>query len=228
MNKDFIPGTGYFIYQDDENFKYTTDSLILSSFSRVRGRCVDLGSGNGLLALRLIDRKGVDSFINVEVNKDSYVHSQLSIKENGLSQKIRGLNIDVKNIKEYIDHQSMDSVIMNPPYFSNSLINEKESITQARHSESLEDFIIAAAHILKNSGRLYMVITVSKLVDVFYMLRKRKIEVKRIRFVKKDFNSKAKVVLIEGIKQGRPNLIVERDFITKSDELIKVYENEEI
>lgn len=228
MKRDIVPGTDYIIYQNEENFKYTTDSLILSSFSRLSGKCADLGSGNGLLSFRLIDRSRVSSFINVEFNENSYKCSLKSAEENGLSNKISGLNIDLRDIKKYIAHQSIDSVIMNPPYFSNSLESEIESIRNARHTDELEIFINASAHILKNSGKLYMVMTSSRLIDVVCMLRDRGFEPKKLRFVKKDSNSRPKVVLIEAVKQGKSHLIVERDFLINSDELKRVYENEEI
>ena len=54
--KDYVPGTDIEIFQRDDRFKYTTDSLILSSFANVKGKVLDAGCGNGILSLRVLNR----------------------------------------------------------------------------------------------------------------------------------------------------------------------------
>ena len=56
MKKDIVPGTNYVIFQNEDEFKYTTDSLILSSFVKSGKKSIDLGCGTGILSLRVIDR----------------------------------------------------------------------------------------------------------------------------------------------------------------------------
>ena len=67
MKKDQVPGTDFLIFQDEDEFKYTTDSLILSSFVKKGRRALDLGCGNGILSLRIADR--YNEIHSVDINK---------------------------------------------------------------------------------------------------------------------------------------------------------------
>ena len=58
MKRDQVPGTNYIIFQDEDEFKYTSDALILSSFVKGGQRALDLGCGNGILSLRICPRFG--------------------------------------------------------------------------------------------------------------------------------------------------------------------------
>ena len=53
MKLDEVPGTNYKIFQDENEFKYTSDALILSTFVKRGKKAMDLGCGNGILSLRI-------------------------------------------------------------------------------------------------------------------------------------------------------------------------------
>lgn len=231
MKKDIVPGTKYIIYQDEKNFRYTSDSLILSSFARCKGTVVDLGAGTGILSFRLIDK--VDKFINVEINSETFSMMEKSVEENNLRHKIENYNMDVNLISDVVKNQSVDAVVMNPPYYNNGLKNVKDSLDVARKSSLLEDFIKSAFYVLKDQGRLFIVISANRLIDVTYMMKINRIEPKRIKFVKSKQDKRNYIVLIEGVKNSKPNLVIEKDLIIYKDnelteEFVKVYKNEEI
>ncbi|MBP2024689.1 tRNA1(Val) (adenine(37)-N6)-methyltransferase [Peptoniphilus stercorisuis] len=233
MKKDIVPGTDYVIFQDDNVFKYTTDSLLLTSLARPNGRVCDIGSGSGIISLRLIDNKNIKTFTNIELNYDSYEISKKSIRENQLEDKINSLNINVFDVKKHFDNQSFDTVIMNPPYFSKSLKNYKKSKEIARHSDSIEGFIQAAKYLLKNSGKLFLIFPTKRLVDLIFILRSEGLEPKKLRFIKNDKDKESYLVFVEAVKEGKceikilPDLILYEDK-KRSSELEKVYENKEI
>lgn len=234
MQKDLVPGNDYIIYQDDNIFKYTTDSLLLTSLSRPKGKCVDIGSGSGIISLRLIDRKNISSFTNIELNKEACEISKKSIKENKLGEKINVVNIDISEVKNNFENQAFDSVLMNPPYFTKSLKNYKKTKEIARHSDSISDFIKASKYLLKNSGKLFIIFPTRRLVDLIYVLRVEGLEPKKIRFIKNDLEKESYLTYIEAVKEGKcevkilPDLILYNEDGKRSIELEKVYENEEI
>lgn len=51
-----------------------------------------------------------------------------------------------------------------------------------------------------------MVHRTDRLVDIIYIMRDKGIEPKRIRFVHSSLNKKPHLLLIEGVKGGRPEL----------------------
>ena len=68
-----------------------------------------------------------------------------------------------------------------------------------------------------------------RLVDIMYYMRKYKIEPKRIRFVHPNKNTVSNLVLIEGVRGGKPFLKFEKPLYVYdeegkyTDEIYKIY-----
>ena len=68
-----------------------------------------------------------------------------------------------------------------------------------------------------------------RLVDIFELMRKYKIEPKKIRFVYPNKNKKANLVLIKGVKDANPfleyenNLFVYDEFGNYTEDILKIY-----
>ena len=86
MKRDQVPGTNFIIFQDEDEFKYTSDALILSSFVKRGKKAMDLGCGNGILSLRICYR--FDEVHAVDKNKNVLESFKKSITFNKLEDKI--------------------------------------------------------------------------------------------------------------------------------------------
>ena len=62
--------------------------------------------------------------------------------------------------------------------------------------------IEAARTLLKDNGRMYMVHRPDRLVDILSLMRKHKIEPKRIQMVHPNIKKAPNIVLIEGQRDG--------------------------
>ena len=68
-----------------------------------------------------------------------------------------------------------------------------------------------------------------RLVDIFSIMRDKKIEPKKIKFVYPNKNKKTNLVLIKGVKNGRPyleyenNLYVYDEDGNYTDDILKIY-----
>ena len=84
------------------------------------------------------------------------------------------------------------------------LQNPHEPKAIARHELlcKLEDVISASAYLLKNKGRFYLVHRPQRLVDIIYLLRKYRLEPKKIRFVQPYEGKEPNLLLIEAIKNA--------------------------
>ena len=221
MKIDYVPANNYKIYQDENAFKYTTDSLILSSFARAKGKCLDLGCGTGIISLRLIDK--VKSFTNIDINKRAIELINQSVQANNLEDKIKNYLLDVEGARDFFEKHSFDCVFMNPPYYNNGLRSIKESDDLARYGvDALDIFINTGADLLKDLGRIYIVVPATRMIDVFELLINKKIEVKRLRFIKTRKDDRVKLVLIEGVKFAKRGYFFEKDFLLyEGDEISK-------
>lgn len=228
MIKDRVPGTEYIIYQDDNNFKYTTDSLILSSFCKGGKKLIDLGCGNGILSLRLIDR--FKEVVSVDLNNDALKLFKKSIEENKLEEKITVIEENILNLKRYFNTNEFDKVIFNPPYYN--CIEPKNNISKAKHSTAILRYVEIIKYLLKNSGELLIIFPVSRISELIYSLEEHNLKVKDVIFLKKNISTISKVVILRCKKQANFGNAL-REFClyngdSYSTEMEKVYKNEVI
>ena len=131
-------------------------------------------------------------------------------------------------------YSSFNFVTKNPIYINDQhvIVNQYSAKAIARHELlcSLDDVIREASRCLKSKGKMYMVHRPNRLVDIFDTMRKYHLEPKRMRLVYPYVNKAANMVLIEAVKGGNSQLIVEEPLIvyktdgTYTDALLKMYE----
>lgn len=228
---DIVPGTDLKIIQNREKFSYGTDAIFLSGFARAKGIVVDLGTGTGIIPLRLC--QAADRLYGIEIQDEVAEMAARSVELNKLNDKIKILRMDLKNIENEFARNTVDVVTTNPPYMKSggAVVNAEDNFAISRHEIacSLEDVIRAAEYLLKPLGKFYMVHRPDRLVDIMYILRKYNIEPKYIRFVQPKIGKKPNLILIEGRKSAKPDLkfydplIVYNEDGTYTDEIYSIY-----
>lgn len=203
MNRlDYVPGTEYKIIQNSSEFSFSIDSLILSYFARVRGVVGDLGSGTGILGLRIVDR--VDKVVNFEIQEDIFNLAEETIKLNNLGEKITQYNVDIGNLDSIFLSNSFDSIIINPPYFKESLASSKETHRISKHGNNLESFVYWGMYLLKNNGTFNIILSQYRIDELLHLMWKYKIYPKRIEIV--EYSPTKRVVFVEGRKGVNPGI----------------------
>lgn len=207
---DIVPGSQYRILQNKRKFSYGIDAIILSDFAQARGLVMDLGTGTGIIPIRLADGKDIKKIYGVEIQGDVAELAKESVKLNKLEEKIQILNMDLKDLRDRFSKASFDTIISNPPYMKtgSAILNEEENFALSRHEIacSFEDIISVSDYLLKPLGKIYLVHRPNRLVDILSTMRQYRIEPKYIRFVQPRWDKKPNLVLIEGVKGGRADL----------------------
>jgi tRNA1Val (adenine37-N6)-methyltransferase len=233
LSMDIVPGTNYKIYQDRGTFSYGTDAIFLSDFAKPRGLVMDLGTGTGIIPLRLIQNKRIQKIYGVEIQESVAEMAKKSIELNDLEDKIEILNIDLKQLHDKFSKHSFDTVVSNPPYMKKggAIVNNRDNFAISRHEIhcSLEDIIQVSAYLLKPLGKLFLVHRPDRLVDILYLMRQYKLEPKCIRFVQSKIGKKPNLLLIEAVKDAKKDLkyydplIVYNEDGTYTDEIYQIY-----
>lgn len=228
---DLVPGTDYKIYQDRKKFSYGTDAIFLSDFIKTKKTLVDLGTGTGIIPLRVY-KEGMKIY-GLEIQKEVAEMAQASVDLNGLTGSIEILNMDLRQVEEVLGRSSIDTVVSNPPYMraEGALVNEDENFALSRHEITckLEDIIRVANYLLSPLGDFYMVHRPDRLVDIFYLMRKYQIEPKYIRLVQAKEGKKPNLLLVHGRKQAKIDLkfldplIVYKEDGSYTDEIMRIY-----
>lgn len=201
------------IVQNTDMFNFSLDSVLLPNFvtlNKNTAKILDIGCGNAPIPL-ILSTKTSAKIIGVEIQKDVYELALKTVKMNDLEKQIKIINDDINNIYTYFETESFDTVVCNPPYFKVATtpnLNTIEYKTIARHEIklNLEQIINIAKKVLKNNGNIAMVHRPERLSDIITIMRKNNIEPKRIRFVYPKETKEANILLIEGVKNGRPGL----------------------
>ncbi|AFC33736.1 methyltransferase [Paenibacillus mucilaginosus 3016] len=222
------------IIQSDEVFSFSLDAVLLARFCSVpvRGRAVDLCSGNGVIPLLLTTRTKAH-ITGIEIQERLADMAGRNVRLNGLEEQITMLQGDLREPQSLLPGGQFDLVTVNPPYLPipNGEQNINEHVAAARHEVhcTLEDVVRTGARLLRSGGKLSMVHRPSRLVDICALMRQYRVEPKRIRFVHPRAEAEANMVLIEGLRDGKPEvrmlppLIVYKSGTEYTDELMDVY-----
>lgn len=215
---DDLEYKGLKIIQDINGFCFGIDSILLSDFSKnikKGAKVLDLGTGTGIIATLLCGKTQLSEIIGVEVQKEVCEMASRSIKLNNLENKFKLINDNILNLNKYFNLNSFDAIVTNPPYKKKETGVENRDIKKliSRHEieATLEDFIKISKDMLKDKGEIYIVHRPERLVDLLFLMRKYKLEPKKIKFVYSNINKSPKLVLIQGIKNAKPFLIVEEN-----------------
>lgn len=230
---DIVPGTDYKIIQNKEKFSYGTDAIFLSDFGKPKGMVMDLGTGSGIIPLRIVGKKGIQKIYGIEIQEDVAQRAQRSIELNKLQDKIEIIHMNLKDLPNKFKKASFDTIISNPPYMKSecAIINKEQNFAISRHEIActFEDIIMVSNYLLKPQGKVYIVHRPDRLTDILYTMRQYKIEPKYIRFVQPKIDKKPNLILIEGSKGGKPDLkfynplIVYNNDGTYTEEIYRIY-----
>ena len=206
---------GLEIFQDEDAFKFSLDSILLAEFVDKKkdiNNIVDFCTGNGAVPL-ILSTKYNCKITGFEIQRNPYQLAANSVRLNDKEKQIKIIHDDLSNALEYILPETIDIVTCNPPYFKykkDSNINEIEEKAIARHEieTNLTSIVMSARYILKNKGILYMVHRTERLQEIIKLLDEYKFAVKKLQFVYSDYKKNALMVLIKATKNGQEGLKV--------------------
>lgn len=223
------------IIQSAEVFSFSMDAVLLARFCTVplKGNIVDFCSGNGVIPLLLSTRTKA-RITGVEIQERLWDMAQRSVEMNRLADQIR---MDCGDLREWaqlpVHHGAYDLVTINPPYMpatgGDKNMNEHQAIARHELFGSLEEILASASRVVRSGGKVAMVHRPSRIADIISLMRRYRLEPKRIRFVHPKAGAESNMLLIEAIRDGGPEvrllppLIVYNEHNHYCPELLEVY-----
>ncbi|MEG0775422.1 tRNA1(Val) (adenine(37)-N6)-methyltransferase [Clostridium sp.] len=226
---------GIKIIQKKSGFRFGVDAVLLANFSNVKknARVIDLCSGTGIIPFILSGKTEAKNIVGIEIQEEFVEMANRTSRINSLEDRVNFINEDLTNIKFLKTIEKAEVVTVNPPYKLQNTgiinINDKNAIARHEICCTLEDVIIAARILLKDNGRFFMVHRPERIVDILTLMRKHKIEPKRIKLVHPKPNKAPNIVLIEGQRDGgsffkfEDPLYVHMEDGSYSEEIKKIY-----
>ena len=207
-NVDDLQLKGLYLIQKKDGFKFGIDAVLLSDFAQVKKkhRVMDLCTGTGIVPFLIYGKYEPQSIYVLEIQPDMTEMAERSVKLNSLDNNIKFINGDLKDIDSLKKLDRFDVVTVNPPYKLNNswILNPLDKLAIARHEVlcNLEDVIAASRVLLKDNGRMFIVHRPERLADIFTLMRKYKIEPKRVKMVHPKMGKAPNIVLVEGQRDG--------------------------
>jgi len=227
---------GLKIIQKKKGFKFGTDAVLLSDFAKSikSDNTLDLCTGSGIVPLLLSAKTKTPHFSAIEIQEDIAHMASRSVELNGLSERITVYNEDLKNATLFLKKRQFDLITCNPPYIreGSAVPNLTQEKLIARHEVmcTLEDVIKQASQLISLTGHFVMVHRPERLCDCIALMRKYKLEPKRLRFVNKSAGYAPTLFLIDGLYNGKSDLKILpplnmycMDTTTPTGEFMKIY-----
>lgn len=212
MNKtETLPGGGLLF--TSKAYPVTTDSLLLADFAisnpasgelRAGSSVCDLGSGNGVLLLSLVDAGLYGRAVGVEQSEEGTGLLRCAMDVDEL------INVEsvCADFRDYSSPLQFDMVITNPPYFTEGELPATEERMLARHqvNATLAELCATAARLLKDGGRLMLCYPPTKLESLFAALRQSGLAPKVLQLVRGEEDAEPWLLLLEARKGGGEGL----------------------
>lgn len=196
------------IIQKREGFRFGIDAVLLANFANVKKKhkVMDLCTGTGIVPFIIKGKKEPQKIVGLEIQNEFVEMANRSIKINGFNDTMEFLHGDLKDKELLKSIGRFDVVTVNPPYKleKSGIVNPNDKYAIARHEVmcNLDNVIEACRIVLKDNGRLYMVHRPERLADIFCIMRKYKIEPKRVQMVHPNTKKSANILLVEGQRDG--------------------------
>lgn len=176
------------IIQNKSNYRFTSDSVLLSNFVKVGHKdfVVEFCSGSGVISVLVNEKYKPKNIVGFEIQKELCEMSNRTLLYNKI-KNINFINKDLSLAYEDIGIGKADVLICNPPYYilpnDNSNINKKYVLAKYEVSTSLKDIFKSAEKILKYSGKFFMVHVPSRLQEIMSIANEHNFICKKLQFL---------------------------------------------
>ncbi|MBF0593267.1 MAG: methyltransferase [Nitrospirae bacterium] len=203
------------IYQRLGGYRFSCDALLLTDFvgDKYPRRIADLGAGSGIVGIILAKRFNDSHVKLIELQEKLAALCVKNTDINELSHRVTVANIDVRDASRHIQANTFDLVVSNPPFrkLGTGKLNPFEEKAIARHeiSLTLPELVQAAFYLLRGKGRFCFIHHPSRLIETIETLTRHRFSVAVVQFVHPNVNSEAVMTLIEAVKEGNSQLLIQ-------------------
>lgn len=179
-NKDYLKYINYDFEQNGEVFRVSTDTTVLGMFlSPMKNKSVmDIGTGSGALLL-YAHYHGANKLTGIDIQDKA-----LELADKNISRYTSNYELIKSNIQE-LEHEPVDVVICNPPFFEVGDMRESDAWNKAMFEKtmSLDDMFKAFRKFTKDNGEIYTLYPAERFPELYEAIVKYKLKIMRMQFV---------------------------------------------
>ena len=137
--------------------KVGTDGLLLGAWALGGSRVLDIGTGTGLIALMMAQRFPDAHVDAIDIDADAAAQAEDNARRSPFADRVA---VRCVSLQKFEIEREYDSIVCNPPFFTQSLQSPDTKRTLARHSVALpfDDLFRHARRLLSEDGVLSIVV----------------------------------------------------------------------
>ncbi|MDR1919106.1 MAG: methyltransferase [Tannerellaceae bacterium] len=182
MANDYFRFKQFMIRQERCAMKVGTDGVLLGAWVGLDGcrKMLDVGTGTGVIALMLAQRKPEATVEAVEIDESAYGQAKENAGDSPFARRIHMIHAPFSDYASQTDSK-YDLIVSNPPYFVRSLKNPDPQRRIARHTDSLavEELIEKAKGLLTKDGRLALILPAGQADELSAIAQSNELSVTR-------------------------------------------------
>ena len=158
MSNDYFRFRQFCIRHDRCAMKVGTDGVLLGAWGCVEGkRILDIGTGTGIIALMAAQRNPEAEVWGIDVDEAALLQAKENIAESSFYSRIECI---LQNVLEFETETLFDSILCNPPFFTEDTLPDDKGRALARNNMSLPfpQLIKKVASLLAEDGRFSVII----------------------------------------------------------------------
>jgi tRNA1Val (adenine37-N6)-methyltransferase len=200
------------VMQNRRGYRFSLDAVLLAyqAKPRAQAKVLDLGTGCGIISLIMASRRPDLKIYAVELQRELADLAATNVRQNRLQGRIDVLCTDMKLLTQKMTAGPFDLIVSNPPYHKpgSGRINPDAQRAVARHEikASLADVLQTTRRMVRTAGRFVTVYAAERTTDILSQMRDEQIEPKMLRMIHSTRDAAARLILVEGMKGGRPGL----------------------
>ena len=201
------------VKQHRSGYRFSIDSVLVSHYVKPRPGDVvlDLGTGCGIIPLLLTSNHPGISVYGVELQRELAELALGNVNDNQMADQITILCQNMVSLKR--DRlPDVNIVVCNPPYrkAASGRINPNTQRAVARHElrVTLDDIVKTAKRLLDVAGRFVAIYPAERATEILSTMHSSALEPKQLTMVHSYRNSNATLVIVEGVRGGRPGITI--------------------
>ncbi len=148
------------IFQHRKGYRFSVDSPILADFIPGSGKnAIEIGSGSGVISLLLLYLKKFPFITGIEIQKDLFELTKMSIAENSLQSEFEVINGDFVEVCS--DFKGIMNIFSNPPYLKTGIghLSSNEEMRRGKFEIDidLERLLAGCSLILGEGGNIFLI-----------------------------------------------------------------------
>ncbi len=151
----------FVIEQDQCAMKVGTDGVLLGAWADVTtaSKILDIGTGNGLIAIMLGQRTKQAIIHGVEIDQPAYLQANDNMQKAPWSDRLKTIHAPIQNYAK-LSRETYDLIVSNPPFFSGGTLSHNQNKTNVRHTVKLShgDLLSATRKLLAKNGKFCVIL----------------------------------------------------------------------